>query len=169
MTENKRKKNSRQRASHTHGWGAKKKHRGAGNRGGRGRAGSGKRGDAKKPSFWKEKDAYGRAKGFKSIKKHQKTINISELHKFNSTEINLKSQGYTKLLAMGTVVEKFNISVEYASQKAIEKIKKAGGEVKLLVEKKIKKTATQAKPKKKIEEDSEAEEEPKTKEQAPEN
>ena len=38
-----RKKNTRQRGSHTHGWGAKKKHRGAGNRGGRGNAGSGPR------------------------------------------------------------------------------------------------------------------------------
>ena len=52
MTVNKRKKNSRQRGSHTHGWGAMKKHRGAGNRGGRGAAGSGKRADSKKPSIW---------------------------------------------------------------------------------------------------------------------
>ena len=45
MTHNKRKKNSRQRGEWTHGWGAKKKHRGAGHRGGRGNAGSGKRGE----------------------------------------------------------------------------------------------------------------------------
>ena len=48
MTVHKRKKNSRQRGSHTHGWGAKKKHRGAGNRGGKGMAGTGKRADQKK-------------------------------------------------------------------------------------------------------------------------
>ena len=51
--DNKRSKNSRQRGSKTHGWGAMKKHRGAGHRGGRGAAGSGKRGDAKKPSIWR--------------------------------------------------------------------------------------------------------------------
>ena len=34
-----RKKVRRMRGSHTHGWGAKKKHRGAGSRGGRGQAG----------------------------------------------------------------------------------------------------------------------------------
>jgi len=51
MSINKRTKRSRQRGSHTHGWGAKKKHRGAGNRGGRGMAGTGKRADQKKPTI----------------------------------------------------------------------------------------------------------------------
>jgi len=40
MTVNKRKKMSRLRGSHTHGWGAKKKHRGKGNKGGAGMAGT---------------------------------------------------------------------------------------------------------------------------------
>ena len=48
MVTNKRSKDTRQRGSNTHGWGAMKKHRGAGHRGGRGNAGTGKRGDAKK-------------------------------------------------------------------------------------------------------------------------
>ena len=54
MTVNRRKKVVKQRGSHTHGWGSKKKHRGAGNRGGRGMAGSGKRADQRKPSILKE-------------------------------------------------------------------------------------------------------------------
>ena len=66
MTVNKRKKNSRQRGSQTHGWGAKKKHRSFGNRGGKGMAGSGKRADSKKPSLWKER-YFGKI-GFKSKK-----------------------------------------------------------------------------------------------------
>ena len=55
MTTNRRKKDVKQRGSHTHGWGSKKKHRGAGNRGGKGMASTGKRSDAVKPSFWKER------------------------------------------------------------------------------------------------------------------
>ena len=60
MTINKRKKNSRQRGSWTHGWGSKKKHRGAGHRGGKGNAGTGKKGDAKKPKIWKNKKYFGK-------------------------------------------------------------------------------------------------------------
>ena len=55
MVVRKRKKNSRQHGSTTHGWGAMKKHRGAGNRGGRGLAGTGKRADQMKPLHWKER------------------------------------------------------------------------------------------------------------------
>jgi large subunit ribosomal protein L15 len=73
----KRKKNSRQRGSKTHGWGAMKKHRGAGNRGGRGRAGTGKKGDAKKPNIWKNKKYFGKA-GFKK-KGMAKKINYVNL------------------------------------------------------------------------------------------
>ena len=70
----KRKKNTRQRGSHTHGWGAKKKHRGKGNKGGSGNAGSGKRSDSKKPSFWKLK----LPKGFKKkgLKKKINAVNL---------------------------------------------------------------------------------------------
>ncbi len=48
------KKNKRQRGLSSHGWGHKKKHRGAGNRGGKGMAGTGKRADTKKPSIINE-------------------------------------------------------------------------------------------------------------------
>ena len=79
----KRKKNTRQRGSKTHGWGAKKKHRGAGNRGGRGKAGTGKRADQKKPTILKK---YGRSYfgkfGFKKPnKKNIKAINLEYLEK----------------------------------------------------------------------------------------
>ena len=59
MVVNKRKKNSRQRGSTTHGFGSKKKHRGHGSRGGSGLAGTGKRADAKKPSFWHDTEYFG--------------------------------------------------------------------------------------------------------------
>ena len=141
MTVNKRKKNSRQRGKTTHGWGAKKKHRGAGNRGGRGMAGSGKRADQKKPSILKEYgNTYFGKFGFKipqKIKKHIKEINISTIENSKSFTakkegdfyiINLDSQGYTKLLSKGKPTRKYKITCKSFSKKAIEKIHAAGGE-----------------------------------------
>ena len=143
MVVNKRKKNSRQRGSHTHGWGAKKKHRGAGNRGGRGMAGSGKRADTIKPSLWKE-DYFGK-KGFikKGIIEKISAVNINEIEgKFDKLAkdkmiykegdayaIDISKIGYNKLLGSGNVTRKYKITAKYASKNIIEKIKKAGGEI----------------------------------------
>jgi large subunit ribosomal protein L15 len=150
MTVKMRKKNSRQRGSHTHGWGSKKKHRGAGNRGGRGMAGTGKRGDAKKPSIWKKRylGKYGFKK--KNIKVKINAINIRTIEqeilkllnlklaeeKDGSVVLDLKKIGYNKLLSNGKVSRKLKITTPYASASAIEKIKAAGGEVVGLAEKK---------------------------------
>src|SRR3989338_9188978 len=90
MTAHKRKKNSRQRGHHTHGWGAKRKHRGAGNRGGVGMAGTGKRADQKKPTIINlyGNDYYGKH-GFNRPQKvlvKSKSINLdnlqSKIHKY---------------------------------------------------------------------------------------
>ena len=141
MTENKRSKNSRQRGSKTHGWGSMKKHRGAGHRGGRGAAGSGKRGDAKKPSIWRAYPNVGK-RGFSSKSRNvQSPITIVYLERFAKTlkeegyvkakenAIDLGAAGYTKLLATGTPTKAWKITVESATEKAIEKINKAGGTV----------------------------------------
>ena len=141
----KRKKNTRQRAGTTHGWGSMKKHRGAGNRGGRGRAGSGKRGDSKKPCNWKEKH-YGKFGFKKKNKVALKSINLrtlenmlnSLLEKKLVTEengiysIDLNKLGYDKLLASGKITKKFKITALYSSGNAVEKVKKAGGEITVL-------------------------------------
>ena len=79
MTFNIRKK--RMRGTKTHGWGSKKKHRGAGNRGGRGMAGAGKRAEHKKTLILKKyTNAYFGKKGSFSIRKKskqpEKIINI---------------------------------------------------------------------------------------------
>ena len=145
MTVNKRKKNVRQRGHTTHGWGSMKKRRGAGNRGGRGMAGSGKRADQKKPSILKEfGNAYFGKKGFvKHNKKIIKAVNISYLEEqipklvskklikkeTKGYTVNLKDLGYNKLIGSGKVKEKFIITVDAASKKAVDKVKKAGGEV----------------------------------------
>lgn len=139
----KRKKSGRQRGSHTHGWGAKKKHRGAGSRGGRGLAGSGKRADQKKPSLW-GKRYFGKF-GFKKkgIKKEIKPVNLIYIEENlddllekklivkenDSYVVDIGKLGYNKLLGSGKITKKFKIMAKYASQKVIEKIKEAGGEV----------------------------------------
>ena len=132
----KRKKNTRQRGSKTHGWGSMKKHRGAGNRGGRGMAGSGKRADQKKSAIINEyglKNYFGKH-GFKRpqrTKRLIKIINVGDLN-FPDSEINLKSLGYSKLLAKGIPNKKYNIKVEFCSKKAKDKIEKVGGKVEII-------------------------------------
>jgi len=146
MVVNKRKKNTRQRAKTTQGYGSMKKHRGAGHRGGRGKSGTGKRADSKKPSIWKQKDYFGKH-GFKkkNIKVTIEAINLRTLEDSISrwTEkklvneengvfvIELGKVGYNKLLSSGKVTKKLKITVPIASPKAVEKVQQAGGTVEL--------------------------------------
>ena len=142
MTVNKRKKFSRYRASMTHGKGSKKKRRGSGNLGGAGMSGSGKRAASKKPSNWKEKRYFGKYCFVSKSKKNIVPVNISyidaNLNKLpadtikkenNFYSIDLSRLGFNKLLSSGKAANKYKITVQYASKKAIEKIKNSGGEV----------------------------------------
>lgn len=143
MTLNKRKKNTRQKGSKTHGWGSMKKHRGAGHRGGRGRAGSGKGGDCKNPTFARMKKYFGRH-GFTTKTRNivvpinagyfdlhleemiasKKIVEEAGVYKIDCTAL-----GFNKLLSVGAVKSKFEIKVEQATPKAIEKVEAAGGKV----------------------------------------
>lgn len=127
------KKVRKRRGSKTHGWGAMKKHRGAGSRGGRGRAGTGKRAHTKKITMLKEHGPkYMGKKGFKRpqrTKKLSKTINIEELNKFKEEKIDLTKLGYTKLLGKGKPNKKYEIKVKSFSKIAKNKIEKAGGKI----------------------------------------
>ena len=139
----KRQKNSRQRASKTHGWGAMKKHRGAGNKGGRGNAGTGKRSDCKKPSVWAIDHFYGKH-GFTPVSlSHVTACNIETLeHDYHKLlkqglvkeekgvqTVTLDALGVDKLLSKGNPTRKWNITAKHASEAAVEKIKQAGGTV----------------------------------------
>ncbi|MFT4312016.1 MAG: uL15m family ribosomal protein [Candidatus Woesearchaeota archaeon] len=139
----KRSKNSRHRGSWTHGYGEKKKHRGAGSRGGRGMAGSGKRADTKKPSISHNTKYFGKH-GFTPIQREVvNAINVSTIASNIQTYVDSKiavkdGQGYkvdltktkySKLLAGGSVTIPLHVTVESASQKAIEKLNKANGSV----------------------------------------
>lgn len=126
----------------SHGWGSKKKHRGAGNRGGKGNAGSGKRGDAKKPKYFGRKRQTKR--GFVSKKQGKyKTINVINLEKkiekyvtkgkaektADGYIIDLEKLKIIKLLGRGKIKTKLNITVKKATESAIKAIKKTGGTV----------------------------------------
>ncbi|MBI4453266.1 uL15 family ribosomal protein [Candidatus Woesearchaeota archaeon] len=152
MPARRRRKTSRQRGTHTHGWGAKKKHRGSGHRGGYGMAGTGKRADAKKPSIWKE-DYFGKYGFVRPRSCGTQGINISYFEEKYQTLLNegliKEEQGFSvidtssfkmnKLLSCGTPTKKYRITTDYASKNAIEKIKAKGGEVILNREVKVKK------------------------------
>lgn len=138
-----RKKNTRQRAGTTHGWGSMKKHRGAGHRGGRGNAGSGKRGDAKKPSYWKTPSRYGKHGFTSKAAVKGASVNVGHLssaaermladglavRKGNAFVMDLSSLGIEKLLGAGAVQQRLQLTVESASQRAVEKVEQAGGSV----------------------------------------
>lgn len=127
MTTRFRKKVRKWRGRTSHGWGAKKKHRGGGSQGGRGYAGRHKH----KYSYVvsKEPDYYG-YKGFYSRKIKGKAINIDELNRLsNENEIDLSKLGFSKLLSRGKVSKPLTINVAAASSRAREKIEKSGGKI----------------------------------------
>ncbi len=143
MTVNHRKKNSRHRGSWTHGWGEKKKHRGAGHRGGRGNAGSGKRGDAKKPSYWKIKKFSGKHGFTNPTPRSVHTMSLEQLNvaitrlvqsghavqEKDLFKVNLSALGVDKLLGTGKPVHAYEIVVNAASDGARRKVEEANGSV----------------------------------------
>ena len=130
----------------THGRGSRKKAKKSGHHGGPGMSGSGKRADHKKTLVLK---LYGHgyfgkqgitSKGTKRDKR--KRMNLGEIQESienfakkgiakkisGGFEINLSE---FKILGDGEIKEKFIIQAKEASKSAIEKVKKAGGEIKL--------------------------------------
>ena len=170
----KKKKCRKLRGSTYHGWGrGQAHHKGAGNRGGRGRAGTGKRADAKKPSYWTIPTG---KRGFTSKNRMRlKAINIMDVYanldawmekghakKISAGfEIDLKKAGYDKLLSTGYMKEKVFITTDFASKNAVEKIKAAGGEVKVLktIVKKEKKKSEKRKKAEPVEDEAPAKDE----------
>ena len=127
MTVRFRKKTSRQRGEKTHGWGSKKKHRGAGSRGGRGQAGM-----LKHKKSWMIKNApnhFGRTGFRQPTRKKQSSINLIKLDSMNGNEFDLKKIGYNKLLSTGKITRAVTVTVENATPKAIKKIEDVGGKV----------------------------------------
>ncbi len=126
MTTRFRQKVRRWRGRTSHGWGAKKKHRGGGSQGGRGMGGVTKH----KRSFvyTKKPDHFG-YKGFYSLKKRVKSINIGDLEKMEGDTFDLGKLGYGKLLGRGKINRAITVTVDSFSAHAKEKIEKAGGKI----------------------------------------
>lgn len=140
MKTKKRKKSSRRRT--TMGRGARKKAKKSGHRGGKGMAGTGKRADQKKTLMTKlyGNDYFGKqgvtSRGTKKDKR--KRINLEDielkLEKYGKKsgdkwEINL--EGYKILGSSGNFMpkNKMVIKAKEASKSAVEKVRKAGGDI----------------------------------------
>ncbi len=137
----KRKKSGRMlgRGAGSCGWGARKKHKKAGHKGGVGMSGTGKRADQKKTLIINlyGNDYFGKqgvtSRGTKRDMRQR--INLDDLQRNLETygkkqgdkwEVNLEKY---KILAGKEVKIKFLIKAKEASKKAIEQVKKAGGEI----------------------------------------
>jgi large subunit ribosomal protein L15 len=127
----KRKKIVKQRGSKTHGWGSKKKHRGAGSRGGRGRAGA----SGQKKLWLRKRGGSLGKRGFKSLrqrglKQRERGINLRDLERLakGKNEIDLLEHGYERVLGSGEISKPLKIKARYFSAKAKDKIAKAKGE-----------------------------------------
>jgi large subunit ribosomal protein L15 len=128
MTARFRKKARKLRGSKTHGWGSKKKHRGAGSRGGRGNAGLLKH----KRSWMLKYDPHHFGKyGFLPVTSRKpQAINLYELQKIaKGPEVDLGALGYEKLLGKGNIEKPITVKVRACSEKAKEKIESVGGKV----------------------------------------
>ncbi|MBI5392194.1 50S ribosomal protein L15, partial [Candidatus Woesearchaeota archaeon] len=129
----------------THGYGSKKKHRGAGHRGGVGMAGTGKRADQKKPTILKlYGNAYYGKHGFHRPSKMLRPVHAVNLDYLNfrlsyylaekiATQeqgvivLDVSKLGYDKVLGKGTLTQKITIKAKSFSASALKKIESAGG------------------------------------------
>jgi len=131
----KRRKSSRYRGSQTAKRGAKERTRHSGNRGGYGMAGTGKKAEQKKTLVLNlyGNDYFGKNKVLrKPVRTKLDSINLRDIMlrlaslKGKDSSVNLK--GY-KILGEGELKTKLLIKASAASKSAIEKVKKAGGEI----------------------------------------
>ncbi|MEM5814846.1 MAG: uL15m family ribosomal protein [Candidatus Aenigmatarchaeota archaeon] len=129
MTARFKKKVRKMRGSHTHGWGAKKKHRGAGSRGGAGRSGHFFQKKSYVTSYAPERIG---KKGFApKTGAEPKAINLRQIEglafKNNLKEVDVARFGYQKVLAGGRLTAPITIKANVITENAKAKIEEAGG------------------------------------------
>ncbi len=137
MKTKKRRKSIRRHGKQTAFRGAKERTRGSGNRGGCGMAGTGKRADQKKSlviNLTGGNNYFGKDKTLRrgSVPAKLEVINLSKiennLQSFKAVNNQIDLTGY-KILGEGSFSQKIKIKASAASASAIEKVKKAGGEI----------------------------------------
>jgi large subunit ribosomal protein L15 len=126
------KKVTKMRGSKTHGYGSKKKHRGAGSRGGRGMAGV-----FKHRKFWIMKNAPGHIgkRGFKTLGQRKvvaakpKTLNIRDIERLadGKKEIDVTKLGFEKVLGTGEIKKPITVRAKFFSETAKAKIEESKG------------------------------------------
>jgi len=139
----KKKKSRRMRGegAGNYGRGSRKKGKGKGHHGGKGMSGTGKRADQKKTLMTKlyGNDYFGKqgitSRGTEKDKRKRINLrdiekNIEKYGKRSGEKIEVNLEGY-KILGDGEIKRKVIIKAKEASKSAIEKVKKAGGEIKL--------------------------------------
>lgn len=130
----KRRKPNRYRGGQTAKRGRRSRTRGSGSQGGVGMAGTGKRGDQKKTLVIKltgGNNYFGKDKTLRrgNIAKKLDVINLSDIEKrYGSQSGVIDLTGY-KILSDGDIKTKLKIKASAASQSALDKVKKAGGEI----------------------------------------
>lgn len=128
----KRNKSSRYRGSQTAKRGRKSRTRGSGSQGGVGMAGTGKRADQKKSlviNLTGGNNYFGKDKTLrKPIRAKLNVINVSEIELKYQGKESIDLRGY-KVLGEGDIKSKIKIQASACSNSAMEKIKKAGGEI----------------------------------------
>lgn len=134
MSVRREKRSRKYRGTRTVGWGRVGQHRKAGSKGGVGRAGLHKHKWSWTVKYGK--DVFGKH-GFKRPwAKPGKAITVEKLAELaastNKSEIDLTEYGYTKLIGSGNINFKIKVKTISASKLAVEKIKRAGGEVIIL-------------------------------------
>ncbi|MEK6849993.1 MAG: uL15m family ribosomal protein [Nanoarchaeota archaeon] len=130
----KRRKPNRYRGGQTAKRGRRSRTRGSGNQGGVGMAGTGKRGDQKKTLVIKltgGNNYFGKDKTLRrgNIAKKLDVINLSDIEKKYKDHSELIDLSGYKILAVGDIKTKLKIKAFAASKSALDKIKKAGGEI----------------------------------------
>ncbi len=135
LMKRKEKKVRKMRGSHTHGWGAKKKHRGKGSKGGKGFSGKNKHKKTWFIHYHPEAMTHEGHKGF--VAKNvmvTKAINVSEVQelfersKAADNKIDVTAHGYNKVLGNGKIMKPLTVIAPKFSKNAKKKIEDAGGQ-----------------------------------------
>ncbi len=141
MVVRRRKKVRKLRGSKTHGYGSKKKHRGKGSKGGKGFAGS--KDHKRQLVLMLDPEHFGKRgfkRGFyphiKRRREREKVITLRELdklaEKLGKSELNLLELGFKKVISSGSLSRPLKVKALYVTERAKEKIERAGGSVEIV-------------------------------------